>query len=151
MPSSSKYALAYSLRKAGRMARKANILLVDDDRSVRESLGQALQGENFQVVSASSGPEALSKIEHNHIDVALLDLNLGQESGWDTFQRLNGLPVIVMSARPECFAHASAPEAAALMEKPLDMAVLFKTLQDLLAAVTAPNNHQAKDGATEGK
>src|SRR4030095_3456955 len=123
------------------MARKTHVLLVDDDYSVREALGQALRDENFQVVAAASGPEALRQIERKQIDVALLDLNLGRENGWDTFQRLSGmqpyLPVIVMSARPDLFAHDFASAAAALMEKPLDMRVLFKTLQDLCSAGSA--------------
>jgi DNA-binding response OmpR family regulator len=114
---------------------KTNILLVDDDSSVREALGQALCNERFHVVSAANGPEALRKFGENQIDIALLDLNLGAESGWDTFHRLSGLqpllPIIVMSARSDSFANASASAAAAVMEKPLDMSLLFEKLQAL--------------------
>src|SRR5262245_28817505 len=114
---------------------KTNILLVDDDCSVREALGQALCNERFHVVSAANGPEALRKFGENQIDIALLDLNLGEESGWDTFHRLSGLqpllPIIVMSARSDSFANASASAAAAVMEKPLDMPLLFEKLQSL--------------------
>ena len=129
------------------MARKTNVLLVDDDVSVLESLGQALQEENFQVVSAASGREALRKFGENRIDVALLDLNLGEESGWDTFERLHGhlVPVIVMSAQPDAFTHASAPAAAALLEKPIDMSVLFKMLFDLKSALEASYQPSNKD------
>src|SRR5262245_11462637 len=84
-----------------RMAQNPHILLVDENTSVREALQRALRSENFQVVSAASGSEALRKFEENQIDAALVDLNLDRhESGWDVFQALTHLapllPIIVM-------------------------------------------------------
>ncbi len=111
------------------------ILLVEDDPAVREALEQALAFENYQVVPACDPQQAMRRFAENHIDIALLDLNLGVETGWDTFQRLANLrprlPIIVMSGRPDQFSHASARNAAGLMEKPLDLSYLFQKLAAL--------------------
>ena len=57
------------------------MLLIDDDLTVRQSLEQALTLENFLVVGVSNGIEALQEFGKKPIDVVLLDLNLGEESG----------------------------------------------------------------------
>ena len=126
------------------MAQNPHILLVDENTPVREALQRVLRSENFQVVPAASGSEALRKFEENQIDAALIDLNLDRhESGWDVFQALMQraplLPIIVMSARSDSFEHASAPAAAARFEKPLNLPKLFCTLEELTKESTALN------------
>src|SRR5438046_9105660 len=70
---------------------KKNVLVIDDDSKVRQSLGRALTTENYGVVSAANGREAMRHFDENRIDVVLLDLNLGPESGWDIFENLAAL------------------------------------------------------------
>lgn len=115
-----------------RMAKRINILLVEDDIAVCEALVNVLEMEGFHVVPAANGEEAVREFLKTPIDVALLDLNLGEECGWDIFQQLKdmrpSLSAIIMSAEPGRFAHPSSPSAKALMEKPLDLPVLFNTL-----------------------
>ncbi len=117
------------------MPKRTKILLVEDDLSVCEALGQALAVENYDVVRAANSREALCQFGQHQIDITLLDLNLGQEDGWETFQRLNELqplrPIIVMSAQADRLAHALAPRADACFAKPLDLPILFKTLERL--------------------
>ena len=117
------------------MAQKTNVLLVDDDLTVRQSLEQVLTLENFRVVPVSNGHEALREFGEKHIDIVLLDLNLGNESGWDTFDKLKRirpcLPVIIMTGNPEHCPKLAADRAEAFMEKPLDLAMLFRKLTDL--------------------
>ena len=117
-------------------------MLVDDDIAVREALVNVLETENFHVVHAANTQEAVRGFLDNPIDVALLDLNLGNESGWDVFRRLMEirplLPTIVISAEPEKFAHPSALAVDALIEKPLNLPVLFNTL-NLFASETSEN------------
>ncbi len=119
------------------MARATSVLLVDDDSAVRQALHQALAFEDFTVVPAQDGAEAMRVFAENAIDVVLLDLDLGRENGWDTFDRLKGLrphlPVIVMTARPEQHAAQAEPVAAVMMEKPLDVPTLVRMLNTLAA------------------
>src|SRR3989442_15907756 len=75
----------------GRGMSYKRFLLVDDDAPIRGGLGHALRDENFQVVPAATGREALAKVNEPPIDIALLALNLGRHCGWDPFRKLNEL------------------------------------------------------------
>jgi len=131
------------------MVPNLHILLVDENTAVREALEQAIRSENFQVVPAANGSEALSRLGENRIDVALVDLNQRcHESGWDVFQALTELapllPIIVMSGWPDSFAHSSASTAAARLEKPLNLPHLFSILKDLIKKrVTQSNSNES--------
>jgi CheY-like chemotaxis protein len=113
------------------------ILLVDDDSSVRESVARVLHSEGFNVVAACDGLEALEFIERQPIDLVLLDLNMPQQNGWETLQGLStkvpSVPIIIITARSNQLFQALAAGAAALMEKPLDFPKLLQTVRDLLA------------------
>src|SRR6266702_2159313 len=95
-------------RPTGNDEKKKNVLLADNDHAVRAALQQALTAENFNVLPAGSSLEALRRVAEHPIDIALLDLNLGDnQSGWETFRQLAELktilPIVVMSAEPERF------------------------------------------------
>ena len=132
------------------MSARKNILLVDDDIAVREALGNALETENFHVVRASNGEEAMRKFLNNDIDIALLDLNLGDECGWDVVRQLKEirplLSTIVISAEPGRLSNQSAPQVDALMEKPLNLPVLFNTL-NLFASESAEGRSQRREAS----
>ncbi|QDS99465.1 sigma-54-dependent transcriptional regulator [Adhaeretor mobilis] len=78
------------------------ILTVDDDRSVHHLISRALEGREFEVISASSGEDAISQIKANSPDVVLLDVVLPDGSGLDLVGKLNQLdprlPVIIVTA-----------------------------------------------------
>jgi DNA-binding NtrC family response regulator len=116
-------------------APRRNILLVDDDPGVREALGEALCCRNYHVVPAACGREAVRELASTPIDIVLLDLNLGPESGWSTFQELISLqpllPIIIITGQPHLYEGNEIPGARAFMEKPLDLPVLFEILEEL--------------------
>ncbi len=118
------------------MRQRPVILLVDDNPSVRHALNRALAFEDFKVVVAANSQEALRGFQENPVDVVLLDQDLGPESGWDTLELLRkqqpGLPVILMTARTPQRTPHSTQSIQALMEKPLDLPLLFRTLSLLL-------------------
>jgi DNA-binding response OmpR family regulator len=111
-----------------------NVLLVDDDPSVRQSLERALKLENFHVLPAANRQEALSSFGSNRIDVVLLDLNLGREDGLETLRHLKKmeplLPVIIMTAHLDRADSLSADDIRTVLEKPLDMPLLFGKLSE---------------------
>jgi len=116
--------------------RKAKALVVDDDSSVRESLALALHSEDFEVVTASNGREALERYFEGYIDLVLLDLNMPVKNGWDTFERLTALnpylPVILITARLDQRGLAAVAGASAIMEKPLNISVLIHAMNRLV-------------------
>ena len=142
------------------MSRQCNILLIDDDLVVRQSLGQVLTVENFRVVPAQNQQEALREFQSQPIDqpidVVLLDLSPPNESAWDTVRHLTALqpdlPVVAMTARLE--QHESIIGAAlfdALMEKPVDLVLLMKTINELTSQPPEPrrrcnNRHRVTNG-----
>jgi DNA-binding response OmpR family regulator len=117
------------------MTTKPNILLVDEDLPVRQALERALSVENFQVVFAACGHEAIQRFGEYHIDVLLFGLNSRNDSGWDTVLRLTALkpllPVIITTARPGHSTTENARAVDAWMEKPLNLPVLVQTLNEL--------------------
>jgi two-component system OmpR family response regulator len=112
------------------------ILVVDDDPSVREMLARVLAGEGYLALTAADGVKALEIAAGVLIDLVLLDLNLPQKSGWDTFERLTAenplLPVIIVTARSNQLFTAMGAGVGALLEKPLDFPELLQTVRELL-------------------
>jgi CheY-like chemotaxis protein len=113
------------------------ILVVDDDRSVREMLARVLAGEGYLVSAAADGTSALEITAAKKVDLVLLDLNMPGKSGWDTFERLTAqnplLPVIIVTARANQLFTAMGAGVGALLEKPLHFPKLLQAIQQLLA------------------
>jgi len=123
------------------------LLLVEDEDAIRESLGEALAGDGFEVMMAANGWEALQLLRNAPRPSAiLLDLMMPVMDGWD-FRRqqlndpsLRDIPVLVVSAS------GSSPERlrmqlgdVELIPKPVPYAQLLKALGRLcgLAASAA--------------
>lgn len=79
-----------------------NILLIDDDQSLRKSIRLALETMKHRVTEASNGTQAQEVLGHSLFDVAFLDLKLGQEKGLDVLLSLlrlaPGLAIVVITA-----------------------------------------------------
>jgi two-component system response regulator RegA len=67
------------------------ILIVDDDRALRERLSQALRDRGLRVRSASSGTEALALAKSSAPDLAVIDLRMPDGSGLDLVRDLRAL------------------------------------------------------------
>jgi len=115
----------------------SQVLLIDDDVSVRQSVARAFRSEGFSVIPAGNGLEAMAVIETEFVDLVLLDLNMPRQNGWETLQQLSmripAVPIIIITARSNQLFQALAAGAAALMEKPLDFPKLLQTARDLMA------------------
>ena len=115
---------------------KKRILVVDDDPSVRGMLARVLVGESYLVWSAGNGAEALEIAAGVPIDLVLLDLNMPVKNGWDTFEQLSRehplIPVIIATARPNQLFTALGAGVGALLEKPMDITTLLRTMKELL-------------------
>jgi len=113
-----------------------HILLVDDDRTVRDSLNEVLSGEGYDVIPGENGQQALDIVRQKSIDLVLLDLNMPVKNGWDTFEQLTReypiIPIIIITARPNQLFTALSAGVAALLEKPMDIPMLLQTIEKLL-------------------
>ncbi|HEV2395193.1 MAG TPA: response regulator [Verrucomicrobiae bacterium] len=113
------------------------ILVVDDEKSIREALNKVLRAENYEVLVAETGKDAVERCGTGRIDLLLLDLNLPGKNGWATLDWLAKvnplLPVIIITGRANQRELAEKSRADALMEKPLDVPLLLQTIRELLA------------------
>ena len=112
------------------------LLLVDDDLAVLAALTNALRSRGFTVIDANNGEDALRYAEaHPEIDVALIDINMPKQNGWEVLQQLQLtsplVPVILITALPDQLERASMNGVAALLEKPLDIPLLLETIEEL--------------------
>ena len=77
----------------------ATIAVVEDDQPIGNLLQEALEKEGYRVLRAWSGTEALYLLDRERPDLVLLDLMLPGLSGEEVLPRLEGIPVIVVSAK----------------------------------------------------
>ena len=122
------------------MADPRRVLVVEDERGIREALETALLDEGYQVRTATHGREALDVLAAWPADLILLDLMLPIMDGWLFLRerrRLGAAPdarVVVVSATREA-RHGTATEldADAVIPKPFDLTQLLDTVARLLA------------------
>ncbi len=78
-----------------------HILIIDDDPHIGNVLEEALTAEGYGVSRAYSGTEALLLLERKRPDLVLLDLMLPGLSGEEVLPKIQGIPVMVMSAKTD--------------------------------------------------
>lgn len=81
-----------------------NILIVDDDREIVESIGIFLAGEGYTIIKAYDGLEALDAVHENEIHLMILDVMMPRLDGIKTLMKIReskNIPVILLSAKSE--------------------------------------------------
>ncbi|SFB48308.1 two-component system, OmpR family, response regulator MprA [Amycolatopsis marina] len=114
------------------------ILVVDDDRAVRESLRRSLEFNGYQVELASDGAQALDAIIANRPDAMVLDVMMPRLDGLEVARRLRStgddLPILVLTARDTVSDRVSGLDAGAddYLPKPFALEELLARLRALL-------------------
>jgi two-component system, OmpR family, response regulator MprA len=79
------------------------VLVVDDDRAVRESLRRSLEFNGYAVALAADGAEALASISGSVPDVVVMDVMMPRLDGLEATRALrkagNDVPILVLTAR----------------------------------------------------
>lgn len=77
------------------------VLIIDDEKNIREGLGAALELEDYTVALASDGKEGLERIQKGDIDLVITDLRMPKISGEQVLAKITaenpGIPVIVLT------------------------------------------------------
>lgn len=108
------------------------VLVVDDDRSILDTLAELLDMEGYAVETASNGAEALASVERREPSVVLLDMRMPILDGWGFVQALTErgrrLPVVVMTAAQDARRWAEEVGAAGYIAKPFDLHHLLEVV-----------------------
>lgn len=117
------------------------VLIVDDDKGVRELLEVLVRREGFRVETAVDGEDALARARKSLPHLILLDLMLPKSGGFEVLHELQaeetaGIPVIVMTGRNMDGSTfdliRQEPNVREFIEKPLKMELLASLIHKLL-------------------
>jgi two-component system response regulator MprA len=126
------------------MVSGAQILVVDDEAAVRESLRRALALDGYEVELAADGAEALYRLDTGDVkpDAIILDVLMPNVDGLETARRLrsagNRTPILMLTARDEVESRVAGLDAGAddYVVKPFALAELLARLRALLRRTT---------------
>jgi two-component system alkaline phosphatase synthesis response regulator PhoP len=136
------------------MSTPADILIIDDDKDLVNSIEIILQTKNYQVRSAFNGKEGFGKIEKKIPDLILLDVMMATDTeGFDLAYKLKenpkyrDIPIIMITSftqkmaeqGPESFQHilGEAWPVSSFLEKPVDPEVLLSMVEKVLSEAPA--------------
>jgi two-component system response regulator MprA len=134
------------------------ILVVDDERAVRESLRRALELEGYEIELAADGQEALQLLETNgdaQPDAVILDVLMPGVDGLEVCRRLrrsgNRVPVLMLTARDEIENRVAGLDAGAddYVTKPFALEELVARVRALLRRVSAAGDELLRFGDLE--
>ncbi len=117
---------------------QATVLVVEDDRAVRDAVERALSFEGYDVTTARDGAEALSVVLNDPPDVIILDVMMPHVDGLETCRRIRArgitTPVLMLTARNEVSDRVDGLDAGAddYMVKPFALEELLARLRALL-------------------
>lgn len=111
------------------------VLVVEDDKDIRETMGLVLEGEGYEVVMAPNGKEALQLLQTGlRPCIILLDLMMPVMSGWEMREQMlrdpamADIPTIVITGDTRASQRTAQLQATACIAKPFE-------ISDLLAVV----------------
>jgi DNA-binding response OmpR family regulator len=123
------------------------LLAVEDSKTMRKVLGITFSSDEFEAVLAESPQQAMSQIEQLRPDMVLLDVTLGEVSGYDLCRqvksRVPGTPVMILSSRQQPYDPVRGAEVQAddFIDKPFDTQQMRDKVKKLVAgngSVRAP-------------
>ena len=116
---------------------KTVVLVVEDDRPIRNLIVTTLKMHDYKYLTANNGVSAIMEASSHHPDIVLLDLGLPDMEGVDVIKKIrtwSNMPIIVISARSEDSDKIEALDAGAddYITKPFKLGVLVSRVNALL-------------------
>lgn len=125
------------------MTGAARILIVDDQRDIRELTTAVLSGDGYEVAAVGSGVEALDLLARERFDLVLLDINMPEMDGWETLRLIRAdemlalLPVVMFSVKGEIRDKVQSMQEGALdyITKPFELEQLLNRVRRVFESV----------------
>jgi two-component system phosphate regulon response regulator OmpR len=120
-----------------------HLLLVDDDRRIRDLLSRFLAGEGYRVTTAMSAGDARAKLLGLHFDLLILDVMMPGETGFDLARFIRSastVPIIMLTARHEADARIEGLQIGAddYVAKPFEPRELVLRIGNILKRSAPP-------------
>lgn len=123
------------------ISNQAAILIVDDEATIRKTLGLSLESKGYKVFSAATGAEALLLLEEHELDLILLDMRMPGMGGLEVLKEVRNrfssleLPVLMLTATDDSDAMISALKAGAndYLIKPCNREILAARIETQLS------------------
>lgn len=115
----------------------AKILVIDDERSIRNTIKEILEYEKHQVLAAVDGSEGLSLLEQTTFDVVLCDIKMPEMDGMEVLEKalkITDSPIIMISGHGNIDIAVEAIKMGAFdyIAKPLDLNRLLVTIKNAM-------------------
>ncbi|WP_416954706.1 response regulator transcription factor [Nocardioides sp. T5] len=129
---------------------RPRVLVVDDDRAVRDSLRRSLEFNGYEVVLAADGAEGLVAVGAQHPDVVVVDVMMPRLDGIETTRALraagNDVPILVLTARDAVGDRVEGLDAGAddYLTKPFALEELLARLRALLRRVVPDGDGESE-------
>ena len=116
---------------------KINILIVEDEKEIREGVSEYLSEVGYSVISAEDGMQAIELFKNNKIDLVILDIMLPKANGFVVLNKIrqeSNVPVIMLTAMSDDYTQIMSfdEEADDYITKPFSIIVLHKRIEALL-------------------
>lgn len=116
---------------------KINILIVEDEKEIREGVSEYLAEVGYSVISAEDGMQAIELFKNNKIDLVILDIMLPKANGFVVLNKIrqeSNVPVIMLTAMSDDYTQIISfdEEADDYITKPFSIIVLHKRIEALL-------------------
>ena len=116
---------------------KINILIVEDEKEIREGVSEYLAEVGYSVISAEDGMQAIELFKNNKIDLVILDIMLPKANGFVVLNKIrqeSNVPVIMLTAMSDDYTQIMSFDEKAddYITKPFSIIVLHKRIEALL-------------------
>ena len=116
---------------------KINILIVEDEKEIREGVSEYLSEVGYNVISAEDGIQAIELFKNSKIDLVILDIMLPKANGFVVLNKIrqeSNVPVIMLTAMSDDYTQIMSfdEEADDYITKPFSIIVLHKRIEALL-------------------
>src|SRR5437764_6762494 len=120
-----------------------HLLLVDDDRRIRDLLSRFLTGEGYRVTTAMSAKDARAKLLGLHFDLLILDVMMPGETGFELARFIrtsSSVPILMLTARHEAESRIEGLQLGAddYVAKPFEPRELVLRIGNILKRATPP-------------